>query len=161
MNRHDDGDRIFGSRNELRGLSGDSPVSPGPRRAPRNPAWAAIRISETYSLRDAALILKIPEGQLRRSVLFGELPADEVDDDRQYVFSGKTLLAYARGRWPDETIEAAENSDTFWGLVLLLLFPLLAAVLLVIAGASASGSCQQPPLPSPGSGVELQVPGLR
>jgi hypothetical protein len=43
------------------------------------------------SLRDAARRTGIPEEQLRRRILLGELPAEAVDDDRQYLVSLQDL----------------------------------------------------------------------
>lgn len=43
------------------------------------------------SLREAARRTGIPEEQLRRRILLGELPAEAVDDDRQYLLSLRDL----------------------------------------------------------------------
>jgi len=111
----------------------------GPERVPAAPSIHAIRQDGLYPLRDAAVLLGIPEGQLRRAVLLENLPAQEVCDDRHYLFSGTTLLAYARRPRPFEEVLERDRETAAWGLAILLLFPILAAVLLIIAELSAAG----------------------
>jgi hypothetical protein len=117
-----------------------------------------LRSDAVYSLRDAANRLGISEGQLRRAVLMDHLPVVETDDDRQYVFSGRTLLSYIREMRPDEGALEQESDPVFWGVAFLVLFPLLALIFFLIVGAGAPSPHQSPPLPSPGPGIEFRNP---
>lgn len=48
-------------------------------------------MEKLYSLRDAARLTGLPEKDLRRSILMGELVAEEVADERQYLISSSSL----------------------------------------------------------------------
>jgi hypothetical protein len=129
------------------------------RPAPGRPAprHYSIRSDAVYSLREAAVLVGIAEGLLRRAVLLDHLPALEPDDDRQYLFTGKTLLSYVRRLRPDEEVLEEKGDPDLGAWALLVLVPILAAIVSLMA-AGASSPRQSPPLPSPGAGIDLRVP---
>jgi len=122
------------------------------------PKYYPIRSGASYSLRDAAVLLGVPEGTLRRAILMDSIQAQELSDDRQYLIEGKSLLAYVRKLRPEEEIEEERGEGVWWSLAFLALVPLLAAICFLAAGGVRSRSSERPPLPSPGSGIEITAP---
>lgn len=86
-----------------------------------------------YSLRDASLALEIPEGQLRRAILLDEVPAADVDDERQYLLDGAALQTYIRSIRPAENCVFPDNGNLFLELAYCLVIPLLILLVLIFA----------------------------
>lgn len=116
-----------------------------------------IRADATYSLREAAGLLDIPEGTLRRAILLDDLPAEGVCDDRHYLIEGHDLLAHFRLLRPDEESNGVSSPSIVGGAAFLALFPILAAILLLLAGMRSPKGDNRPqvdPIPA----IEVQVP---
>lgn len=87
----------------------------------------AIHCDGVYSLRDAARVLNVPEEQLRRLVLMGDLPAIDCADDRQYLLRGSVLQEHVRKLRPREEAVFEIDTSAFWALGIFLLLPILAS----------------------------------
>ncbi len=62
-----------------------------------------------YSLREAARLAGVPEENLRRSVLLGEIVATPVADDRQYLVAASELSRYRGKKSTSSTPEPRER----------------------------------------------------
>ena len=137
--------------------SKETPVESPPVPSPRAKIlkYYAILPSASYSLRNAASLLGLPEEELRRAILLDGVEAEETSDDRQYLLEGRALLSYVRRLRPHEEIRAATNGESvLWGVAILVVIPLLAAVLFLLLGAGSSSSSERPPHPAPKFGLE-------
>jgi hypothetical protein len=112
----------------------------------------AIEPHLDYSLRDAAQAGRLPKDQLRRAILLDEIPADPVDDGREYLVRGRHLQEYVRTLRPLERprFEGAEDALGFLGVFLAI--PLVA--LLFLAGLEGL------PAPAPSEGMLPARPGV-
>jgi hypothetical protein len=140
----------------------EGPPEASPKSSPshaRNnvPRHYPIRADTSYSLRDAAELLGLPEGTLRRAILLESLQAEELGDDRQYLLDGKSLLAFVRKLRPEEEIHEERDEGGWWGLVILLLLPLVGAILILVAGSTRSPSSEGPPVPSPRAASQMRL----
>jgi len=98
----------------------------------------AIHRCACYSLRDAARAADLPMSRLRRAVVLGDLPADPVSDDRDYLIRGRDLQEHLRSIRRGERADFSGVESIDWGLGIFLAFP-LAAILL-----GAAGLCSAP-----------------
>jgi len=105
---------------------------PGPL-PPRSRHYYPVDRGTLYSLRDAALALEIPEGKLRRAILLDEVPAADVDDERQYLLDGAALQAFIRRTRPYENCVFPDNGSLFLELAYCLVIPLLILLVLIFA----------------------------
>lgn len=96
-----------------------------------------VRCDEYYSLHWAAQAIDIEEGRLRRAILFEDLEAIPVPDDRQYLIHGIALRAYLRTLRPSEECEFCPDEDLDWNtgfaMLLWVLGVLSASVLALLA----------------------------
>jgi hypothetical protein len=116
----------------------DSPPAgnPSPESGPlptRARHYYPVDRGTLYSLRDAALALEISEGKLRRAILLDEVPAADVDDERQYLLDGAALQAYIRRIRPNENCMFPDNGNLFLELAYCLVIPLLILLVLIFA----------------------------
>jgi len=116
----------------------DSPpaANPTPASGPhpaRSRHYYTVDRGTLYSLRDAALALEISEGTLRRAILLDEVPAADVDDERQYLLDGAALQAYIRRVRPNENCVFPNNGNLFLELAYCLIIPLLILLVLIFA----------------------------
>ena len=101
----------------------------------RNPAVRPVRHYEIwtdirYSLRDAARAGDLSRKDLRRAILLGEIDAEPVDDDREYLLRGAALPDHLRALRPQEQprFEGADDAARVVGVFLAI--PLVALLLL-------------------------------
>ena len=108
------------------------------------------------SLRDAARRTGIPEEQLRRKILLGELPAEPVDDDRQYLVSLRDL-----GIAPPSPAAPSRAGSSFFYLKIAFALFLLAVTGAVVTTAMPGRSMRFACCPgSPTIAQELQRRGI-
>jgi len=119
------------------GFRDSSPAgTPTPESGPLSPRsrhYYPVDRGTLYSLRDAALALEIPEGKLRRAILLDEVPAADVDDERQYLLDGAALQAFIRRTRPHENCVFPDNGSLFLELAYCLVIPLLILLVLIFA----------------------------
>lgn len=100
----------------------------------------AIHRYACYSLRDAARAADLPPQRLRRAVILGDLPAEPVADDRDYLIRGKDLQDHLRSIRRGERADFSEAESVDWGLGIFLAFPLVAILIGSAALCSAPGA---------------------
>ncbi|MBV8879615.1 MAG: hypothetical protein JO332_06625 [Planctomycetaceae bacterium] len=106
-----------------------------------------------YSLREAARLADIPVDRLRRAVVLGDVPAEPVDDDRDYLLRGQAIRDYVQSIRPGERAELHGGDDIDWGIGIFLAFPLLA---LFVFGIGLN--CPPPPETGPdGTGERIEI----
>jgi len=99
----------------------------------------AIDRSACYSLRDAARAADLPTRRLRRAVVLGDLPAEPVADERDYLIQGRDLQEHLRSIRRGERVVFSESESINWGIGVFLAFPLIAIL------TAAAGFCTTPP----------------
>ena len=104
-------------------------------RLPRR--YYCVRCDEFYSLHWAAQAIDVEEGRLRRAILFEDLDAIPVPDDRQYLIHGMALRAYLRTLRPSEECEFFQDRVIVckpgFAMLLWVLGVLSASVLVLLA----------------------------
>jgi hypothetical protein len=91
----------------------------------------SIQRNQTYSLRDAARAIQVPEGALRRAILLDQVRAQEIDDDRQYLLEGGDLREYVRSLHPSDHCVFPEEDSLLPDLLTFLIIPVLIVLVLL------------------------------
>lgn len=127
----------------------DSPSAPRPAPG-RSGHFYLIHRHQTYSLREAARALDLPEGALRRAILLDQIKAHEVDDDRQYLLQGSDLREYLRDHRPSEPCVFPEEDSLLPDLLTFLIIPVLIVLVLLFV--------KNPEAPRPDRPAKQSVP---
>jgi len=106
----------------------------------------AIQPDLRYSLRDAASVSDRSRHELRRAVLLGDIDAESVDDDREYLIPGRALQAHLRLLRPQERPMFEDSAQAIEIVGVFLAIPMVA--LLLLAGLQ-SIEPSEPRAPTP------------
>jgi hypothetical protein len=128
-------------------------------RTPIDPL-AGLRAGVPYSLRNAARLLNLPEGRLRRAILLEGLAAEEVADGREYVIDGGVLRSFIQGIRPNEKSDQGDAWLYFWTLALLIFLPLILGFIIMFTSSAHNPPAEHEGLPAPGLGIESHVPAF-
>lgn len=117
--------------------------------APKPIRRYAIHRHACYPIRDAARAADVPLGRLRRAVILGDVAAEAVDDDREYLVQGYALQAFVRAARPGENPDFRDAEDLDWGIGLFLAFPLVAFLVCAAGLTTSSIPADMPRDPDP------------
>jgi hypothetical protein len=87
---------------------------------------------DRYSLSQAARTADVPPGRLRRAIVLGELQAEPVADERDYLVSGRHLQEYIRTLRPDERAEFESDGNLGLAIALFFAVPLVMSLICAI-----------------------------
>jgi|SRR5579859_386007 len=119
----------------------------------------AIQPHLDYSLRDAAQAGALLKDQLRRAILLDEIPANPVDDGREYLIRGRHLQEYVRTLRPLERPQFEGDEGALGVLGVFLAIPLVALLFLAgLEGLPAPTASEGGLPPRPGEGLEERGP---
>ena len=104
----------------------------------------AIQPDVLYSLRDAAQGSDLSKDEVRRAIVLGDIVAEPVPDDREYLIPGRALQEHVRMLRPQERPVFDRPADAIEIVGVFLAIPVVA--LLLLAGLH---SVQQPEAPPP------------
>lgn len=104
----------------------------------------AIQPEVRYSLRDAAALSDLSKDELRRAVVLGEIDAEPVADDRDYLIPGRALQEHVRMLRPQERPVFDGPADAIEIVGVFLAIPMVALLLL----AGLRGVRQSEPEPT-------------
>lgn len=85
----------------------------------------------SYPLSQAAKAAEMPQGKLRRAIVLGELEAEPVADERDYLVEGRHLQEYIRSLRTNERAEFSSENDLGWVIGLFLAIPLLTLMIAI------------------------------
>jgi len=121
----------------------DDPADSGARPSQDGNRIGGSRIlpGAVYSLKDAADLSGVPENRLRRAILFEDLQAEDVPDERQYLIRGQVLAEYLRAPQSPAARrvgnDAAPDPSPSAGALFFVLTVII-IVLLILAAVTAS-----------------------
>jgi len=87
---------------------------------------------DRYSLSQAARAADVPPGRLRRAIVLGELQAEPVADERDYLVSGRHLQEYIRSLRPNERAEFESDGNLGLAIALFFAVPLVMSLICAI-----------------------------
>jgi len=103
----------------------------------------AIQPELRYPLRDAAFLSDLTKDELRRAVVLGEIVAESVADDREYLIPGRALQEHLRILRPQERPVFETPADAIEIVGVFLAIPMVA--LLILAGLRGVQEPEAPP----------------